>query len=200
MRFTNMRFTKTNALSLIAATAAVATFATPAADAATIGGVDYATQYDYREFFAVTDKRSFQVIIEGNPFPSLDPQTVARQLLPVMQAAKPQPALTFTYDSPAERPRPDYRLVLVFNYANNLGADAVCNGVKRFQPDTRPGVFKVFAVYCRNDRFLSQTTAWTAATGPDDPRINQLFRELFEVLFSDSPMTRPNVDGGPDIR
>lgn len=198
-----MRITRTNALSLIAAAATVATLAAPlapTAEAATIGGVDYATQYDYREFFAVTDKRNFQVVIEGNPFPNLDPQTVARQLLPVMQAAKPQPALTFTYDSPAERPRPDYRLVLVFNYANNLGADAVCNGVKRFQPDRRPDVFKVFAVYCRNDRFLSQTTAWTQATGPDDPRIGQLFRELFEVLFSDSPMTRPNVDGGPDIR
>lgn len=198
-----MRFSKTNALGLIAATAAVATLAAPlapTAGAATIGGVDYATQYDYREFFAVTDRRNFQVIIEGNPFPNLDPQTMARQLLPVMQAAKPQPALTFTYDSPTERPRPDYRLVLVFNYANNLGADAVCNGVKRFQPNTQPGVFKVFAVYCRNDRFLSQTTAWTAATGPEDPRVDQLFRQLFEVLFSDNPMTRPNLDGGPDIR
>lgn len=198
-----MRFTKTSALSLIAATAAVATLATPlapTADAATIGGVDYATQYDFREFFAATDRRTFQVIIEGNPFPSLDPQTVAQQLLPIMQAAKPQPALTFTYESPAERPRPDYRLVLVFNYANNLGADAVCNGVKRFQPDRNPAVFKVFAVYCRNDRFLSQTTAWTHATGPDDPRVNQLFRELFAVLFSDNPMTHPHMDGGPDIR
>lgn len=195
-----MCMTKTNALSLIAAAAGLAAALAPSADAATIGGVDYATQYDFREFFAVTDKRNFQVIIEGNPFPALDPQTVAQQLLPVMQAAKPQPALTFTYESPAERPRPDYRLVLVFDYANNLGADAVCNGVKRFQPNKQPGTFRVFAVYCRNDRFLSQTTAWTAATGPEDPRVNQLFRQLFEVLFSDNPMTRPNLDGGPDIR
>ena len=40
-----------------------------------------------------------------------------------MQAAKPRPALTFTYDSPVERPRPDYRLVLVFDPALDLGFD-----------------------------------------------------------------------------
>jgi hypothetical protein len=166
--------------------------------AATIGGMDYAVQYDFREFWAATDHKNFQVILEGNPFPNLDPATVARQLLPVMQNAKPQPALTFTYDPPAERPRPYYRMVLVFNYANDLGADSVCNGVKRFKP-AQPGIFNVFAVYCRNDQFMSQTTAWTPATGPDDPRVNALFRELFPVLFSDSPMTRPHI-GGPDLR
>lgn len=199
-----MRSAKTSALSLIAATALAAgafTVAAPApGTAATIGGMDYAVQYDFREFWAATDGRNFQVILEGNPFPHLDPAQVARQLLPVMQAAKPRPALTFTYDQPVERPRPDYRLVLVFNYANNLGADSVCEGVKRFQPDTHPTVFKLFAVYCRNDKFMSQTTAWTYATGPDDPRVGQLFRELFETLFSDSPMTRPQTGGGPDMR
>ena len=31
---------------------------------------------------------------------------------------------------------------------------------------------------------MSQTTAWTDATGPTDPRIERLFRELFQVLFT----------------
>lgn len=170
----------------------------PRAEAATIGGMDYAIQYDFREFWAATDNKTFQVILEGNPFLNLDQATMARQLLPVLQANKPRPALTFSYDVPAERPRPYYRMVLVFNYANDLGADSVCQGVKRFKPPQQ-GVFSLFAVYCRNDQFMSQTTAWTAATGPDDPRIGELFRQLFPVLFSDSPMTRPHI-GGPDIR
>ena len=38
---------------------------------------------------------------------------MARDLLPAMQAAKPRPALTFTYDKPSPPPSPDYRLVLV---------------------------------------------------------------------------------------
>jgi hypothetical protein len=79
----------------------------------------------------------------------------------------------------------DYRLVLVFDPANNLNSDPVCAGVPpRFRPGT-PGRFYVYAIYCRNDQAMSQTTAWTDATGPTDPRIERLFRELFPVIFSE---------------
>jgi hypothetical protein len=122
---------------------------TPVASwSATIGGTYYAPQYDFSEFFAATDQRNFQVIVAGNPLPGVDPNTVARDLLPVMQAAKPRPALTFTYDAPAER-RPHYRLVLVFDAANDLNSNAVCRGETRFKPG-RPGIFNLYAVYCRN--------------------------------------------------
>jgi hypothetical protein len=167
-----------------------------AAGAAVIGGTYYAPQYDYGEFFSATDGRNFQVILAGNPFPGVDPNIVARALLPAMQAAKPRPALTFTYDAPVERPRPDYRLVLVFDSAPDLGSASVCNGVTRFKQG-QPGLVYVYAVYCRNDQAMSETTAWTPASGPDDPRIQQLFRELFMVVFSDSPALRPlNGRGG----
>ena len=149
-----------------------------AASAAIIGGTYYATQYDYAEFFAATDGKPFQVVLAGNAFPGVDPNTVARDLLPAMQAAKPRPALTFTYDAPVERPRPDYRLMLIFDPANDLGSGAVCQGETRFKPG-KPGLFYVYAVYCRNDMAMSETTAWTPATGPTDPRIGELFRELF---------------------
>jgi hypothetical protein len=119
-------------------------------------------------------------------------------LLPAMQAAKPRPALTFTYDAPVERPRLYYRLVLVFDAANDLNSSAVCNGVTRAKPG-RPGVLNLFAVYCRSDQVLSETTAWTPANGPTDRRIGALFRELFQVIFSDSPALRPNF-GGDDRR
>ncbi len=167
-----------------------------AASAAVIGGTYYAPQYDYRDFFAATDGRTFQVILAGNPLPGFDPNTVARDLLPVMQAAKPRPALTFTYEDPVERPRPYYRLVLVFDAANDLSSNSVCNGVIRFkQQPTRQGLFSLYAVYCRNDQVLSETTAWTTASSPTDPRIGELFRELFQVVFSDSPALRPQNGG-----
>ena len=161
------------------------------ASAAVIGGTYYAPQYDFREFFAATDGRNFQVILAGNAFPGLDPNMVARDLLPVMQAAKPRPALTFTYDPPPEQPHPYYRLVLIFDPALDYGSNQVCAGVPPRLRQGRPGVFYVFAVYCRNDLAMSETTAWTLATGPTDPRINQLFRELFQVVFSDSQSYRP---------
>jgi hypothetical protein len=170
--------------SLSAALAAL--IALPAiAVAATIGGTYYMPQYDYRDFFAATDHKQFQVILQGDAFPGVAPETVASALLPAMQAAKPRPALTFTYARPSPPPSPDYRLVLVFDPALNLNAAPVCAGTDmRFRPG-KPGLFYVYAIYCRNEQPLSFTTAWTAATGPTDPRIERLFRELFMVVFSD---------------
>ena len=153
--------------------------------AAVIGGTYYAPQYDFREFFAAADGRNFQVILYGNAFPGVDPGMVAQEMLPLMQAAKPRPALTFTYADPPERPRPYYRLVLTFDPANDYGSNSVCAGIPPRFKQGRPGVFYVFAVYCRNDQVLSETTAWTAATAPNDPRIAELFRQLFQVIWSD---------------
>lgn len=156
-----------------------------------IGGIDYAPEYDYGEFYAVTNGRTFRVEISGNPFPALSQDEMERRLLPVMQANKPQSNLTFTYAKPAEEPHPDYRLMLVFDPANDLTSARVCAGQIRHKPrPTRP--FDLFAVYCRNDLALSQSTAWTAATGPEDPRVGQLFSHLFLVLFNPFKRPRPH--------
>lgn len=174
-------------------TAAAAALST--ASAATIGGTFHAVQYDYRDFWTAADGKYFRVVLAGNPFPAVPAEQAAAGLLPVMQAAKPRPALRFTYDQPLEEQRPDYRLVLVANAANDLNGDSVCKGTTRFQPG-RAGVLNLFAVYCRNDMVMSMTTAWTPASTPNDPNVSLLFRELFEVVFSDSPALRPNVGGG----
>jgi hypothetical protein len=145
------------------------------ASAATIGGTFYAPQYDFSEFFAATDHSNFQVVLAANPLPGNDFNAVAR-------------------DAPVERPRPDYRLVLVFDAANDLNSNAVCNGSIRLKQG-RPGVFNVYDVYCRSDQVMSETTAWTPASGETDPRIDGLFRQLFQVVFSDSPVLKPNLGG-----
>ncbi len=164
-------------------TLALMSMAAPAR-AQTVGGFDYAPQYDFSEFWAATDGRYFQVIVAGNPFPQLPLEQVKQWLLPVMQANKPRPALTFTYQSPPEELRPNYRLVLVFDPANDLTAERVCAGQFFLKPPT-PGRLYVFGIYCRNDLALSQTMAWTQAPGPDDPRLGPLFAQLFMVLFDD---------------
>ena len=168
------------------------------ASAAVIGGVYYAPQYDYGEFFAVADHRDFKVVLAGNPFPSNDMGTSARELLPVMQAAKPRPALTFAYDVETEKDQPDYRLVLVFDAAPDLGSKEVCNGGSRFVAG-RPGQLRLYAVYCRNNVPMSETTAWTPASGAADPRVDHLFRELFMVVFPDSHALKPSVGDGNRI-
>ncbi|MFO1082329.1 MAG: hypothetical protein U1E23_17085 [Reyranellaceae bacterium] len=174
---------------LVAATLAATLAACAAGSGGVIGGAYYAPQYSWSEFFAATDGRNFQVVEDGNPFPALPADEVRRRLLPVMQANKPRPNLTFTYRPPPEPPRPDYRLVLVFDAGLDLTADRVCAGQVWHNPrPTRP--FDLFAVYCRNDQVMSYTTAWTPADGPDDPRVGQLFAQLFLVLFPDYPLFR----------
>lgn len=166
-----------------------------AAGAATLGGADYAPQFDYREFYTATDGKNFRAILQGNPFPGVPADEVARRLLPQMQANKPQPRLTFTYDKPAEEQRPDYRVVFVFDPSSDLGADAVCKGVERHKAGSAGRVY-VFAVYCRNDVAMSQVTGWTGAAGPDDPAIGSLFKDVFGTLFNSSPALKPQLGGG----
>ena len=173
---------------------AVSTLA--AAACATVGGYYYAVQYDFDEFRAAFDGKPFQVLFDGNPFPQMPPEEVAARLLPVMQFNKPrQVNLTFTYDAPVEMPRPYYRLVLIFNPAIDFGGARACNDKPQFGPG-KPGLVYVFAVYCRNDLDLSETTAWTAATGPDDPRLSNMFKDLFRVIWDDSQARRPYVGRG----
>jgi hypothetical protein len=165
--------------------------AVPLGASATVGGSNYATQYDFNEFRAAHDGKTLQVVWEGNPFPNRPAGEVARQLLPVMQANRmPRVNLTFTFDRPAGEPHPYYRLVLVFNAANDFGSASACNDRPRFKPGTS-GQVNVFAVYCRNDLALSETTAWTTATGPDDPRVGAMFKDLFMTVFSDAPSLTP---------
>ncbi len=182
----------------IAAVMALAVGLPVLAHAATLGGPYYATQYDYREFYSVADNKNFRVILLGNPFPNMAMPEVARRLLPVMQANKPPPRVTFTYDALAEEQHPDYRLMLVFDPALDLGGDAVCNGAKRFRQGT-PGRVYVFAVYCRNDLALSQVTGWTSATAPDDEAMGDLMKDLFNVVFDRSPGLLPQ-HGAPMLR
>lgn len=163
-----------------------------------IGGAYYAPQYDYSEFFAVTDGRIFRVFMAGSPFPSLPAAEVNRRLLPLMQANKPRPNLTFTYEPPVEMPQPYYRLVLVFDPANDLTAARVCDGQHWHKPPIASRPFNVFAVYCRNDLALSQTTAWSDATGPNDPRLGPLIAQLFLVVFNDQVFRRHLL--GPFVR
>jgi hypothetical protein len=148
-----------------------------------ITGEDYAPQYDYSEFYAVADRKPFTVFVWGNPFPGLGDGEMRQRLLPVMQANGPQARLTFTYAEPVEQPRPFYRLVLVFDPALNLTAASVCANQVRRQPEPS-GKFAVFAIYCRNDLALSQASAATLASSPEDPAVGALFRQLFAVLFA----------------
>ena len=170
--------------------------AAPFSTQATVGGAHYQPQYDFDELRAFTDNKPVRVEIVGNPFPGIAVDDAARQMLPMIQAARPMRLRSiFTYDKPAELPRPDYRLVLVFDAANDLGSASVCRGVARHKPAT-PGKVNIYAVYCRNDQPMSETTGWTDASSPGDASVAKLYFDLLSTVFSDAQGLRPQNGGG----
>ncbi len=153
--------------------------------AATIGGNYYAPQYDYREFFAATDGKNFPVILAGDAFPEWIRRRGARSL--AGDAAREAEAGAHLHLRPADP-------------AGQPGLPAGAGVRSRQQPERRPRVRRPAApLQARHARPLLRlrdllpqragpvvyTTAWTQASGPADPRIEQLFRELFMVVFND---------------
>ena len=161
-----------------------------ASGAGSVGGADYDPAYDFSEFYRVADGHTFHVIVDGNPFPAITPDDMHRRLLPVLQASRPRPRLTFTYAEPAEPQHPDYRVALVFDAANDLTAARVCANQIRHRPPEPGERIQIFAVYCRNDAALSQAVATTFANSPEDPRLQDILSLLFLVVFSEQPPIR----------
>ena len=153
------------------------------ASAAIIGGTNYASQYDYGEFFSIADHHDFKVVLAGNPFPGSDLGSVGRDLLPVMQAAKPRPALTFAYDVAVEKDQPDYRLMLVFNAANDLGSKEVCNGVTRAKPGPARSVQASMPSTAATTWRCRRPPLGRRLPAPTTRSVAELFRELFMVVF-----------------
>ena len=152
-----------------------------------VSSEDYAVSYDYNEFRAVSDGEEFPVAIAGTPFPGLSPEETSRRLLPVLQANKPRPRLTFTLG----QRQSTYRLVVVFDPANDTTAARVCTGDVRAGAPVA-GKVVLFAVYCRGDLPMSQAVGRTTAGSPEDPALGRLFRDVFQTVFTDGQINQPN--------
>lgn len=178
-----------HARAVLAVTTSLLLGACSVARTGVVSGTDFTPNYDFSEFYAVSNHRTFLAVVAGNPFPALPPEEMRQRLLPVMQANRPPSDLTFTYAAPAERPHPFYRVVLVFDPAIDLMASSVCAGQIRLLPKPS-GLFNLFAVYCRNDEALAQTTTKTPASTPEDPRVATALKAVFLELFN--PFRRPD--------
>jgi hypothetical protein len=147
----------------------------------------YATQYDWREFYSIADGKLFRVVVAGNPFPTWQMDDVDA---PAPAADAGQQAAACRSHSPmtgrSTSHGPTTGLVLIFIRPGISGLRVCATGQTRVVPPN-PGRVYLFGIYCRNELALSQTTGWTDASGPDDPRMGDLFKDMFGVLFSDSP-------------
>lgn len=83
-----------------------------------------------------------------------------------------------------EAPRPEFRVLLVFNPPPNLSAAQLCDGKVAFAPPTQAGRVTVLAAFCDAGGLLASASGRVGAvTGIDDQRfrdwLGQLTRDLF---------------------
>jgi len=138
----------------------------------------------------VTNGRTFRCGRGRNPFPSIRPERCAKRLAAgdASQTAR-VPVLTFTYgDAGGNAHAPDYRLVLVFDAANESHRPRpAC--LRRPDPHTKPEFkrqgSRSFGVYCRK-RFgpVSKPSRRTTASVPEDSGHGPpCSASCFQVLF-----------------
>ena len=120
------------------------------------------------------------------PAQTIDMPTLIREYLPpLMQAAKPPPRLTFTYETPSEQKRPDYRLVDRTPAQKTANAPLGSFGNHNALIAHREGDGSGEVHLKQADVFIVQTGEATLRVGGE---------------LVDGKQLRPNEMGGPSVR
>lgn len=161
-----------------------------AAQAAVISHEEVHLPYTWEEFFGAADGKEFQVQIRGNPFVMPD-QAFHQAVLANLQKRSVGPQTTWTVKPGLEAKPDQYRLVLVFGAANQLG-DTLCRQLETLNPAPAKvaGGVQLAAAYCRGERPMTEAYARTDSTSAEDRSFDRLFSELMAVLFPRRPGLR----------
>lgn len=152
-----------------------------------------APAYTLQEVAYAASGRDLRVVVHGNPFGG-DQQSFGRTVTGMMQNRILGVRTNFT-TTPGPSARPDYRVVLAFNLAENELNSALCS---RPTLPTRPpgGSIIVQGAFCRSGGVLSSATGWL-----DQPRSIQdpSFRDLIaDMTYSLFPTRKAEGCGGLD--
>jgi hypothetical protein len=161
-----------------------------AAQAAVITHDEIHIQYTWEEFFGAADGKEFQVQIRGNPFP-ISTEALNQAVLSKLQKRSVGPRTTWTVKPDREAAPDQYRLVLVFGAANQLGF-TLCQELPKLNPPPAKvaGGVQLAAAYCRGPDPMTEAYARTDSASPDDASFDQLFGQLMPVLFPRRPGLR----------
>jgi hypothetical protein len=163
---------------------------TPVAQAAVITHEEVHIQYTWEEFFAAADGKEFQVQIRGNPF-VMPSEAFQQAVLAGLQKRSVGPRTTWTVKPDREAAPDQYRLVLVFGAANQLGT-TLCSELPKLNPAPAKvaGGVQVAAAYCRGPDPMTEAYARTDAASAEDRSFDRMVSELMPVLFPRRPGLR----------
>ena len=171
---------------------AVAVLALAACAGPRIVRSDLGMMYSTGELFAAADGRDLRTVVQGNPFgtPRFD-QLVTE----IMTATYIGPRTRFT-TTPGPTENRNYYVSVVFNAQPAVNPFDLCDKKTwTTAPAMRPIVVR--AAFCILGGEQSAVTGYLAqATGPDDPNVTSLIRNLTIQLF---PYVSPVPFGRPDF-
>lgn len=130
--------------------------------------------------YAASD-RDLRTEIVGNPFHS-DQATVNAAVTSAMNGAIQFVRTNFT-TTPNKTARPDYRMLVVFNPADNPLSSLLCSHGP-FQTRPATGNMQVMVAFCRDSGTLSSATGWiSGVTDPNAPAFRSLIMDATRTTF-----------------
>lgn len=152
-----------------------------------------APAYTMQEVAYAAADRDLRVVVHGNPFGG-DPQAFGQTLTGMMQNRIMGVRTNFT-TMPGPSARPDYRVVLAFNLAENELNSALC--ARPALPTKAPGgPIIVQGAFCRGGGPLTSATGWLdRPQSAQDPAFRDLISDMTYSLF---PNRRADACGGPE--
>ncbi len=153
-----------------------------------------APAYTLQEVAYGVGNRDLRVVVHGNPFGG-DQRAFERTLTDMMQNGIFGVQTNFT-TTPGPSARPDYRVVIAFNLAQNELNSVLC--AQPVVPTRPPGVGPIIVqgAFCRSGGALTSATGWLDEShSPQDAAFNNLIADITHSLF---PPTRGGSCGGFD--
>jgi hypothetical protein len=121
------------------------------------------------------------VEVLGHPFAGQAAGDLAVRVAAAMSGQLIGRPLTFTA-SPAQAPRPQYRVVVAFNLPVATDPKALCGG--KVSPGPAADKVRVLASFCDDGQMLASVQGWVGkADGADDPRFRRLLGQMTRDLF-----------------
>ena len=145
------------------------------------------TAYSPLEFSAAAGGRDLATEVYGNPFP-IDQISFDQTVTDLMQGKHFGPPTHFT-TTPGESANRRYKVVMVFNPAENIANPQICSGGP-IATDRQPGQpIRLQAAFCGGGTRTSTTVGAPAVTSPQDPAFRSLITDTTFELF---PLRDPN--------
>ena len=166
--------------------------------ATSTGPVSIAPSYDRAYIADVAERGGMPLVLRGDPFPGNN-GPFAQQVATALTDAHFGPAFTVFAD-PAEAPDGSAKTVLVVNPKRPVNSGNVCRTGTTGTPDDSPdggsggssqgsatgsaGSLDFTIAFCSANRRLSSMRGRLAdVSGPEDPRIGELFRQVAIQLY-----------------